>query len=208
VWVQSRPFAPALGSANGSTETAARPLFSLVNSNSFWPKRRYSAPPFRLPHRRGAPQRRLIVKNNENLQRPGKFLMQRQRRSAGNEPQITMSVKGNNGGDFRPQRPSWPPCWCPRDGRPQGAPLRIQRAVTNRAGPIKQKTQHSFSRHKARLPEARRLECRAVEQTPDAMIRPGAVREFQFHEYADLPGWVNDKNAHTGIVRSNDYSLS
>jgi hypothetical protein len=61
---------------------------------------------------KGCSPRRLIVKNNENLQRLGKFLVQRQRRSAGNEPQITMSVKGNNGGDFQP------PCWCPHDGRP------------------------------------------------------------------------------------------
>ena len=144
VWVQVPPSAPTC------CRSEARSLFSFANSNSFWPKRRYSAPPFRLPHRgvrSSALQRRLIVKNNENLRCLEKFLVERQRLSAANEPQITMSIKGNNGGDCRPA------CWCPHDGRPRGAPPTVGRPAdyndqekTRRGFPARRNSPVSISR--------------------------------------------------------------
>jgi len=49
----------------------------------------------------------------------------------------------------------------------------------------KRGTSEKQARNKRETSEARRS-YRATTQTPGAVIRPGAAREFQFREYADL----------------------
>ena len=70
----------------------------------------------------------------------------------------------------------------PAGARTTGAQRRPVRTVTNRAG-LSNKNPAWFLTAQVGF-----TRLAPVKQTPGAMIRPGAVREFQFDEYSDLPG--------------------